>query len=553
MGRKQKRGKAGNAAQYLTRNQAIKKLQLRLSEFRRLCILKGVHPREPKKKVAGVNKTYYHVKDINWKIKVHERRVRKARAKQHESLARRLLANKPGYKLDSLVKERDLDDPLTLVHLFATLPAEQALGISPALTDRKVFVSVKGFYYQVLPPDVDYTVMITFLEFYCTLLQFVLFKLYHNLGLSTIEAAGAGSFESGAFARLSCSAGLTRVCSGRAGAFAAVASVAVAENVSGMLLSRTQLLPASVALLAVTSHRGMFGRAGSAAEEQAAVSTSSPLDVDIGGEGGYFDHDESHAGLADREEISSLFDKWNAALATKNPENVANMYGHDAVLLPTVSNEVRTTRAGIVDYFTNFVKLSPQGKVDQSQIRLLSPGVALHSGVYSFTLQPIEGEAKIVQARFTFLYRKYNGEWKIAEHHSSAMPEAQPAGVAEMFDRWNSALQTGNPEIVADLYAPDGVLLPTVSNQVRTCRQGIIDYFQNFLKLKPYGTINNSVVREVAPGIAINSGVYTFKLTRPETGTTDAVKARYTFIYKKFNDQWFIAEHHSSAMPETAA
>jgi hypothetical protein len=40
------------------------------------------------------------------KIKVHERRVRKARAKQHESLARRLLANKPGYKLDSLVKER---------------------------------------------------------------------------------------------------------------------------------------------------------------------------------------------------------------------------------------------------------------------------------------------------------------------------------------------------------------------------------------------------------------------------------------------------------------
>lgn len=29
------------------------------------------------------------------------------------------------------------------------------------------------------------------------------------------------------------------------------------------------------------------------------------------------------------------------------------------------------------------------------------------------------------------------------------------------------ALQTGNPEVVADLYAPDGVLLPTVSNQVR--------------------------------------------------------------------------------------
>uniref|UniRef100_A0A383W116 Pescadillo homolog n=2 Tax=Tetradesmus obliquus TaxID=3088 RepID=A0A383W116_TETOB len=256
MGKKQKRGKAGNAAQYLTRNQAIKKLQLRLSEFRRLCILKGVHPREPKRKVKGANKTYYHVKDINWlahepliqnfrAVKVHERRVSKARAKANFSLARRLMRAKPGYKLDHLVRERypsfidalrDLDDPLTLLHLFATLPAEGRLGISASTVDkcrrlvlewnayvartsslRRVFVSVKGFYYQaevagcsvtwlvphqlaqVLPADVDFTVMLTFLEFYATLVQFVMFKLYHNLGLryppvadKSLEAAAAG-------------------------------------------------------------------------------------------------------------------------------------------------------------------------------------------------------------------------------------------------------------------------------------------------------------------------------------------------------------------------
>lgn len=38
--------------------------------------------------------------------------------------------------------------------------------------------------------------------------------------------------------------------------------------------------------------------------------------------------------------IASLFDEWNAALATKDPQQVANLYAHDAVLLPTVSNEV---------------------------------------------------------------------------------------------------------------------------------------------------------------------------------------------------------------------
>jgi pescadillo protein len=39
-------------------------------------------------------------------VKVHERRVSKARAKSNFKLARRLLAAKPGYKLDHLVKER---------------------------------------------------------------------------------------------------------------------------------------------------------------------------------------------------------------------------------------------------------------------------------------------------------------------------------------------------------------------------------------------------------------------------------------------------------------
>lgn len=74
------------------------------------------------------------------------------------------------------------------------------------------------------------------------------------------------------------------------------------------------------------------------------------------------------------------------------------------------SAQVRTTRAGIVDYFTNFLRLSPQGKIDQSQIRLLSPTLALHSGVYSFTLEE-EGKLRIVQVRTTtcvFTYEPHN-------------------------------------------------------------------------------------------------------------------------------------------------
>ena len=110
-------GQSGNAAQYLTRNQALKKLQLRLSEFRRLCILKGIHPREPKKKPAGAHKTYYHVKDIAYllhepllkkvrELHAHEKKVRRARAKRNRDAAKRLEAGRPTYRLDHLVKER---------------------------------------------------------------------------------------------------------------------------------------------------------------------------------------------------------------------------------------------------------------------------------------------------------------------------------------------------------------------------------------------------------------------------------------------------------------
>ena len=121
-------------------------------------------------------------------------------------------------------------------------------------------------------------------------------------------------------------------------------------------------------------------------------------------------------------EIASLFDRWNAALATGDADTVARLYASDAVLEPTVSNEVRTTPAGIKDYFVKFLKLKPQGTINLREIRLLSDNSALDTGVYTFDLTK-NGKHQKVQARYTFVYRKVDGEWKILNHHSSAMPE----------------------------------------------------------------------------------------------------------------------------------
>ncbi|AZF10833.1 hypothetical protein C4J93_2635 [Pseudomonas sp. R2-37-08W] len=121
--------------------------------------------------------------------------------------------------------------------------------------------------------------------------------------------------------------------------------------------------------------------------------------------------------------------------------------------------------------------------------------------------------------------------------------------IAGLFDRWNSALQTGNVKSVVDLYAPGAVLQPTVSNQVRTTPEQITDYFNHFLMLKPVGQINYREIRQLGSNVAMDSGVYTFTLTESD-GKVRQVQARYTFVYEQVGGQWKILNHHSSAMPE---
>ncbi|KAF4011582.1 hypothetical protein G4228_003622 [Cervus hanglu yarkandensis] len=233
----------GSATNYITRNKARKKLQLSLADFRRLCILKGIYPHEPKHK-KKVNKgstaarTFYLIKDIKFLLhepivnkfreyKVFVRKLRKAYGKSEWNTVERLKDNKPNYKLDHIVKERyptfidalrDLDDALSMCFLFSTFPrtgkchvhtiqlcrrlaVEFMHYVIAARALRKVFLSIKGIYYQaeVLgqpivwitpytfshdhPTDVDYRVMATFTEFYTTLLGFVNFRLYQSLNL----------------------------------------------------------------------------------------------------------------------------------------------------------------------------------------------------------------------------------------------------------------------------------------------------------------------------------------------------------------------------------
>ena len=242
MGKKIKKDEKGQVSNYISRASAVRKLQINLSDFRRLCILKGIYPREPKnKKKVGKgstqNKTWYYRKDIAFLmhepllqslrlLKIHDKKLKRAQGKSQTAVIKSLIERTPQFNIDHLIKERypsfsdaikDLDDALSMIFLFATLPANdkvpsdivshcQRLALEfqnyVIMTHglRKVFLSIKGIYYQVevtgekitwivpytyaqeVPADVDFRVMGTFLEFYTTLLGFVNYKLYSGIG-----------------------------------------------------------------------------------------------------------------------------------------------------------------------------------------------------------------------------------------------------------------------------------------------------------------------------------------------------------------------------------
>ncbi|KAI0361729.1 hypothetical protein OH77DRAFT_1390902 [Trametes cingulata] len=263
MGRLKQKGKAGAAKAYMTRSAAVKKLQCSLADFRRLCILKGIFPREPRSrkkanKGSSAPTNFYYAKDIAYlahepvlrKLREHKafaKKLSRALGRGEWSSAKSLEENKPVYRLDHIIKERyptfvdavrDIDDALCMIFLFASLPSDSK--VSPSLIEncarlaaewqlyvmhthslRKVFLSIKGVYYQAevfdqtvtwlvpyqftqtIPSDVDVRVMLTFLELYQTLLGFVFFKLYTDAGLvypppldvkKDEGAAGVGAF-----------------------------------------------------------------------------------------------------------------------------------------------------------------------------------------------------------------------------------------------------------------------------------------------------------------------------------------------------------------------
>ena len=120
----------------------------------------------------------------------------------------------------------------------------------------------------------------------------------------------------------------------------------------------------------------------------------------------------------DEKQIAGLFDRWNASLKTLDPSRVVANYATDAVLLATVQNQPRLTQEDRLNYFTKFLKSSPEGTINSRTIKV-GCNTASDVGTYTFKMK----DGSQVAARYTYIYSYQKGEWLISHHHSSAMPE----------------------------------------------------------------------------------------------------------------------------------
>ena len=115
-----------------------------------------------------------------------------------------------------------------------------------------------------------------------------------------------------------------------------------------------------------------------------------------------------------------LLDKWIKTLSSVDSDQMVDLYHSEAVLLPTLDATVRQGHDTIGQYFNTFLAKGPSCKVEKLKVQAYDEIVNV-CGHYGFTFK----DGSTANARFTFIFTKKNGEWKIMHHHSSLQPPVQ--------------------------------------------------------------------------------------------------------------------------------
>ncbi len=121
---------------------------------------------------------------------------------------------------------------------------------------------------------------------------------------------------------------------------------------------------------------------------------------------------------------AALFN-WAEVISRGNIEELLSLYAADAILVPTLSNEIGDREEERRRYFENFLmnenlRCTINARMKRASRKL---GTVVIGGLYTFEFSR-DGQEHCVPARFLFTFEEIDGRWLITGHHSSRLSEA---------------------------------------------------------------------------------------------------------------------------------
>jgi uncharacterized protein (TIGR02246 family) len=117
-------------------------------------------------------------------------------------------------------------------------------------------------------------------------------------------------------------------------------------------------------------------------------------------------------------------------------------------------------------------------------------------------------------------------------------------------DRWAAAYSSNDPETITKLYAPNAILLGTVSPVMSVGPEAILKYFEAVRGTGNTVTIGERKFIVLANDTVLGTGFYQFNRMREGKVVPDP--ARFSMILVKRGDNWLIEHHHSSPHKQPA-
>jgi hypothetical protein len=120
------------------------------------------------------------------------------------------------------------------------------------------------------------------------------------------------------------------------------------------------------------------------------------------------------------DQAKQLLNMWLNAIASGQAQELAQLYAHNALILPIYQTQELCNHQARLAYCGDFLNLHPLVVIDSTYIQFADDNLCIIGGSYTLTLD----NTRTIKARYDLTFMKSQaGEWKIVLDHCSSQPD----------------------------------------------------------------------------------------------------------------------------------